>query len=303
MPNLLWKKNKLTNKLLSTPFKSEEEFETFILHTPEILDEIHLIHRQVETGGKAGIPDIIGIDNEGTVCIIEMKNVKVDSSIIPQVLKYAIWAESNPDSIRALWLETKDPPDIEINWDKLQVKVIIIAPNILPSTLQFVDKIHYVVELLEINLWREGNNNFILVNKLEQETTPTKIKSSKGLPEYDRKYYERYHKKESVRQFYKYIGETEKIIKQKEWSLEAKFNKDNVSFKAGFFYAFRIRWIDSKTLAFVFSIAKSHTNRFKHKLFKYNAYNKAVYLIEPGKTKTEDFTPLFAIAYNKLTGD
>lgn len=303
MPNLLWNKNKITNKLLSTPFKSEENFEKFILDTPEILEDIFLIKHQVNTGGKAGIPDIIGIDNDGNVCIIEMKNVKVDASIIPQVLKYAIWAESNPDSIRALWLQTKDPPsDIEINWDKLQVKVIIIAPNVLPSTLQFVDKIHYVVELLEINLWQEGSNKFILVNKLKPEKS-SKTGPTKGLPEYNREYYEKYRNKESVIHFYKYVAEVEKIIKQKGWSLESKFNKNNVSFKAGFFLAFRITWIGSKTFAFAINVSESQANSFKPKMTKYiDKRKRAQYYIEPGKTKTAEFVPLFEIAYKKLTG-
>ncbi len=47
----------------------------------------------VEVGGgnKLGIPDIIGIDADGNFCIIEMKNVTVDASIIHQVLQYAFW--------------------------------------------------------------------------------------------------------------------------------------------------------------------------------------------------------------------
>jgi hypothetical protein len=37
-----------------------------------------------------------------TVGQIAMKNTNVDAVVIPQVLKYAIWAETNPDSIKAL---------------------------------------------------------------------------------------------------------------------------------------------------------------------------------------------------------
>ncbi len=88
MANLFWKKDGETKSLLSTPFKTEDEFEKEIFNTQEILEDIFLIKRQIRGGNKTGIPDIVGIDNDGNVCIIEMKNVTVDASIIPQVLLY-----------------------------------------------------------------------------------------------------------------------------------------------------------------------------------------------------------------------
>ena len=39
------------------------------------------------------LPDIVGIDSDGNVCIVEMKNVAINASIIPQVLAYAFWAQ------------------------------------------------------------------------------------------------------------------------------------------------------------------------------------------------------------------
>ena len=48
---------------------------------------------------------------DGNICIIEMRNCPVDSSIIPQVLQYAFWAERNPDSVRSLWLKRDNRPD------------------------------------------------------------------------------------------------------------------------------------------------------------------------------------------------
>ncbi len=81
MANLFWKKDGRTKSLLSTPFKTEEEFEKEIFNTREILEDIFLIKRQIRGGNKNGIPDIVGIDNDGNICIIEMKNVTVDASI------------------------------------------------------------------------------------------------------------------------------------------------------------------------------------------------------------------------------
>lgn len=305
MANLLWKTKNSTKKLLSTPFKTEEEFEKLVFETPEILEDIFLIKRQVRGGSKPGIPDIIGIDNDGNVCIVEMKNKKVDSSILPQVLQYAIWAEQNPDSIKALWLEAKDrPEDFEVSWENLQTRIIIIAPTILPSTLHFIDTIKYDVDLIEINRWVEKNNSLILVKKLEPELQQGKVKPVKGLRTYDKDYYKTYHNKQSVDHFFKYIAEVEAIIKKKGWDLEKHFKKYYCGFKAGYFIAIRIKWVSTKTFAFILSVPKNKANSFKPKFTKYNdKVERAIYYIEPGKTNTNDFIPLFELAYKKLTGE
>jgi len=128
MANLFWKTSKGTKSLLAKPFESEDEFERTVFETSELLEEIFLLKRQIRGGNKAGIPDIVGVDNDGNVCIVEMKNTKVDSNIIPQVLQYAFWAESNPDSIKSLWLEKEDRPDnLNIIWENIQVRILVIA--------------------------------------------------------------------------------------------------------------------------------------------------------------------------------
>jgi len=122
MANLFWKNKQSTKRLVENPFKSEEEFEKIVFETPEILEDIFLLKRQVRVGNKAGIPDMVGIDKDGNICIVEMKNTTVDASIIPQVLQYAFWAETNPDSIKSLWLECENKPDeLSISWDDFEV--------------------------------------------------------------------------------------------------------------------------------------------------------------------------------------
>ena len=125
MANLFWKTKEKVVSLLSTPFKTEEEFEKIIFDNREILGDIFPLKRQIRGGNKIGIPDILGVDSDGNICIVEMKNVKVDASIIPQVLQYAFWAETNPDSIKSLWLETENKPDdITISWEDIDIRII-----------------------------------------------------------------------------------------------------------------------------------------------------------------------------------
>jgi len=205
MANLFWKSKDGTKSLLAKPYKTEEEFEKMIFDTPEILEDIFLIKRQVRGGNKSGVPDIVGIDNDGNVCIVEMKNVSVDASIIPQVLQYAFWAETNPDSIKSLWLECENKPDdLAISWDNFQVRIIVIAPNILRSTLDIVNKINYPVDLIEVKRWVEGDNQFLLMNKLEEESK-TRPKPVSGLQMYDEEFYRKQYNRKSAEEFLRYI--------------------------------------------------------------------------------------------------
>ncbi len=192
MANLFWKSKETTSRLVETPFRTEEEFERLIFATPEILEDIFLLKRQIRGGTKQGIPDIVGLDKDGNICIIEMKNVTVDASIIPQVLQYAFWAETNPDSIKSLWLEAETKPDdLSVSWDDCDVRIIVIAPTILRSTLDIVNKINYPVDLIEVKRWVETGNSFLLVNRLESEQPRRVARPVSGLEIYDADFYVR----------------------------------------------------------------------------------------------------------------
>jgi hypothetical protein len=304
MANLFWKTPHGVKAILATPFKTEEEFERMVFGTSELLEDIFLLKRQIRGGNKSGIPDIVGIDSDGNVCIVEMKNCPVDSSIIPQVLQYAFWAETNPDSIKSLWLECDNrPDDITISWEKLQVRILIIAPSILRSTLDLIDKINYPVDLIEVKRWTEAENEILLVNKLEPELKKYP-KPVSGQPVYDEAFYKTIYNDASVEQYLKYAGDLEQFVKKQGWDLEIKFNKNYCGFKAGFFNAFGIKWIGSKTFAFFFKLPERDAESVGISMTKYdNQWKEAVYYIEPGKTKIPDLKPLFELAYKKLTGN
>lgn len=305
MANLFWRKKDKIISLLESPFKSEEEFEKTVFGTPELLGEITLIKRQIRGGNKNGIPDIIGIDTDGAICILEMKNKSVDSSIIPQVLEYAIWAETNPDSIKSLWLELNEKPeDVEINWENPEIRILIIAPSILRSTLEFVERINYPVDLVEIKRWIEEDNQILMVNKLEAEIKNYRVRPVKGLREYDETYYKSKRNKKSVDYFLQYVSDVEKIINAKGWNLDTKFNAYQCAFKSGFFNAFRIQWLGTKSFGFLFKISKADLRRLNFKPTRYDEENnRAIFTIEPGKTKVKYFIPLFEHSYKALSGN
>jgi hypothetical protein len=306
MANLFWKRrSEATLNLLSVPFATEEEFERAVFETKGLLEDVYLLKRQIRGGRKPGIPDIIGIDSDGNVCIVELKNVRVDVSILPQVLQYALWAESNPDSIKSLWLEAPEQPeDVPISFDSYEVRIIVIAPEIDRSTLGLVGKINYPVDLIEVKRWSEADNEFLLVNRLEPEAAP-KVRPVHGLRTYDRPFYEEHYNKASVDQFFHYVEATTAFVRQNGWPLEPKFNKHYCGFKHGFFNAFGIIWIGSKSFAFFFKLSDEAARRLSPPGVEMTRYEEewkqAIFKVEPGVTTVGSLAPLFRGAVEALT--
>jgi hypothetical protein len=169
--------------------------------------------------------------------------------------------------------------------------------------LGIVEKINYAVDLIEVKRWVEGDNQLLLVDKLEQEEKKARTKVVSGLQIYDETFYKTNYNKQSVESFLKYAKELEKLIKRRGWILETKFNKHYCGFKAGFFNAFGIEWIGSKLFAFFVKISEKEAKQLSPKMTKYiSQWKQAVYYIEPSKTKISDYIKLFERAYN-LTGD
>lgn len=304
MANLYWKTSAGTKQLVDMPFKTEDEFEKTVFEASGLLEDVFPLKRQIRGGSKSGIPDIVGVDRDGNVCIVEMKNVAVGADIIPQVLQYAIWAETNPDSIKSLWLECHTrPEDLSISWDTFQVRIIVVAPQILRSTIALADKINYVVDLIEISRWIDGSNQLFLVNKLERESLKQKTKPVTGLGVYDEAFYKAVYNPQSAVLFMNLANEIEELVQKKGWNLERKFNKHYCGFKAGFFNAFGLKWVGSKTISFFFKLSENEANETGIKITKYESQWKEAYVyVDPVKTKVHDLLPLFRAAYGKLSG-
>lgn len=307
MPNLFWRsKDGTTINLAETPFKSEDEFERYVYDVGEILSEIFILSRQVKTPSRRDVPDIVGVDKENNVVIIEFKNKPVDEDIIPQVLRYAIWAETNPDSIRALWLEAKDvPDDININWDNLSVRIIIMAPIIPATVLRLVNKINYEVDLLEVQRFAAEGDEFILVNEREPETSPRR-KITKGTPEYNREFYEEHHNDQSVEMFFAVSERIDELVSNRNWPLEKKFNKGHISYKHGFFNVFGLTWLGSKSFALFFKVSKETVDQYQSsnwKPYRYEAdWKEVLYKIDSVDVPLEELESLFEAAYGNVVG-
>lgn len=304
MANLFWKSRNGTKALLDTPFRTEEEFEKTVFTTAELLKDIVPLTRQLRGGNKPGIPDIVGVDSAGAVCIIEMKNTEVDADIIPQVMKYAVWAETNPDSIKSLWLQSDEAQEkTSPDWEHLQVRILIIAPSIHRTTLAVVNRITYPVELIEVKRWADGTNDFLLMNKLEPEAAGTRRRPVSGARTYDEAFYKTERNSKSVDEFLRYCHQLEALSRKQGWNLEMKFNRRYCTFKAGFPQVFGVSWWGTKSFGFFAKLSKAEAARFTPKPDDYEErWKNANYKINPGKTKAEDLLPIFRYAYEKFAG-
>lgn len=186
MLNLYWKTRDQTRSLVEKPFTSEAELEQYILDNQEILGgDVYIIYRQIRTGSKEGIPDMLGVDQDSRVCVVEIKNQEAGEDILPQALGYAIWAETNPDSIKAIWLESKKKPEgIELDWENLDIRIILIAPSFKTAVPRMAGKIGYPVDLVQIRRYCFEEQEFLAVEVLESKP-PRKVGVTKPAGEWD----------------------------------------------------------------------------------------------------------------------
>lgn len=96
-------------KLEKADFKIEEEIEDILEENPQIVGSSVVLARQkqVDFAGIKHIPDLIGVNGEGRIQVIELKNRPTDLDILPQVLRYQSSAKKYPSDIKLMW-ETSD---------------------------------------------------------------------------------------------------------------------------------------------------------------------------------------------------
>jgi len=307
--NLYWQRTSpaKTINLTETPFKSEEAFEKYIFQNSDLLEDLYLIKRQVRSGQRQGTPDIVGVDQDGHICIVEMKNAEVSQEILPQVLQYAMWAESNPDSIKALWLEDKNKPDdLTIDWDNPDVRVLVVAPAFRPSVLRMSVKINYEIDFLEVKRFVLENDEFLLISRLSPEEQP-KPKSTRGLAVYNREFYESHHDKEAVGQFLRVTEAIEKLVRNKGWHLQRKFNKYYAGFKYGNRLCFGVAWQAARAWNLFFKVPESAARNIQGQNWEFQRYYKQwkqinVRCIDPRKTDVAELEELFEAAHENIVG-
>lgn len=305
MQKVFWKpKRGKVIAITEVPFRTEDEFERYVLTAKEILSDIFILKHQVK-GGR-DIPDMVGIDQDNRAVIVENKNKPVDEAILPQIMRYAIWADTHQDAIKAWWLEAKDrPDDLEVDWDRLQIRLIVLAPSIKPTVPRLVKKLGYAVDLVEIKKFAIGSDEIVFVNQLESPEEESRG-TTKGMPVYDREFYEERRNPRSVDAFFDLEADLERIVVKKGWNLKPKFNAYYAGFKHGFFNVFGVHWVGTKSLEIFVKIPKVKVAKAKRLCpypSEYNQRWKQLTIRVTEGLKPKRLTPLVQLAYDSLVGE
>lgn len=306
MQNLYWKIDGETRTLVEKPFQSESEMEKYIFANPDLLGDIYIIYRQIKTGQKQGIPDMLGVDQDARICIIELKNQPADEDILPQALGYAIWAETNPDSIKAIWLESKQKPEnIQIDWDKLDIRLILVAPSFKSTVSRMAGKIGYPIDLIQIRRYSFDENEFISVEFVD-EPPSTKITTTKGITTWDWNYYESEHGHEATAQFKQAVESIDSLVKKKGWNLPYNINKYYTGFKFGNKIIFNVAWGGTYAWKLKFKLPKDLATGFKSKDWEFQTYDdsfgEAIFRPLKKSPDIQEIEHFFVEAYKKVTG-
>lgn len=307
MLNLYWKsKGETTRSLIDKPFETETKLEEYVFHNPDLLEDIFILKRQIKTGAHQGIPDMIGVDQDGAICILEVKNAQVTEDILPQVLGYAIWAGSNPDSVKALWLQAAERPEgIEIDWDNPDIKIIIVAPSYRASVLRMTPKVGYPIDLMQIRRFAIEDEEFLLVEKLEEQVRP--VKETKGLEDYDQAFYEKHRGKKAVQTFFGAVRAIEAFVKGRGWRLETKFNKYYAGFKYGYRNCFGVHWSATHVWVLFFKVPRDCVQDLKWQGWELQRYEDEwkqaiIRCHNPQNPNIQELAGLFDAAYEYVTG-
>jgi hypothetical protein len=308
MQNLYWKFNGETRTLVENAYTSEQELEKYIFTNQDLLGDISIIYRQIKTGNKQGIPDMLGVDKDNRICIIELKNQIADEDILPQALGYAIWAETNPDSIKAIWLESKNKPDdITIDWDNIDIRVILVAPGFKTTVPRMAGKIGYPIDLVQIKRYSYDNNEFISVEFLDKPI-PQKVTTTKVTIDWNWEYYESEHGVEATSQFRKVVDEIEGFVKKQKWSVPYNINKYYTGFKIANKVIFNVAWNGTYAWSVRFKIPKELAVGFKGDVWEFISFSdtfKEAYFRPKNSNSTNihELEPFFIEAYKRISGD
>ena len=307
MLSLYWKTAEQTRSLVERPFASEAEFERYIFDNQDILGDVLVLWRQVHTGNKQGIPDMLGVDQDGRVCLIELKNVEADESILPRALDYAIWAETNPDSIKALWLESKDrPEDIQLDWDHLDIRVILIAPAFKRTVPRMAAKMGYPIDLVQMRRYCFEKEEFLLVDTLEEDAQ-VRSTATKAMRAWDWDFYASEHGEEATAQFHKAVDALTTYCEEQEWELPYNLNKDYVGFKLGGRIVFGVAWVSTNTWTVYIKLAEGRANGFAGAHWRFQSYDRAFHEavfqpLDPAHPDVAELGPFLLEAYERISG-
>lgn len=206
---------------------------------------------------------------------------------------------------QAIWLESKQKPEgITIDWDNLDIRIILIAPAFKQNVSRMSRKIGYPVDLVQIRRYSYEEEEFVLVEVLEEEIK--KISITKAAEDWSWEYYEKEHGMEATNQFRKIVELIDEFNKKQNWDLPYNLNKYYTGFKNGNRVVFSVGWGGTYSWHVKFKVSEALAKSFKGNLWEFqrydNSFNEALFRTsKPNVSSVEELITLFKAAYEGAT--
>jgi hypothetical protein len=213
------------------PFVDEvSDLESFVKKNPGILGErVTIFAEQVDTG--LGRMDLLAMDQsleQEKLLLIELKNKPADINVLLQVLRYASWVSTSPDSIKLLLGKAK----LDAEKADLKPRIVIVAPDIEDELVELSQYIAaFEFSFLQVRRFRLGSEFLVVVES--KAVTPEKKTAVGVQEEWDWERYERDLKIPKARlDLAKWlVSEIQSVFAEKGWSLEFRFRKGYTPFQ------------------------------------------------------------------------
>ena len=157
--------------------QKEKKIEDFIEKHPSILGEgIFIIGRQVSTS-SSGIPDLLGLDQNGNLVIAELKKGLPARKIVAQIIEYATWGEEqNQDTLNKIAKEKhlSGSQTLEKKFEKefgtipepfnMYQRLFLIAESFDQKTIdmcRYLKRNGIDISCLEINFHQSGDHEVV----------------------------------------------------------------------------------------------------------------------------------------------
>ena len=213
------------------PFLDEvSDLEMFLKSNPGILGEqVKIFAEQIDTG--LGRMDLLAMDKslgQGKLLLIELKNKPADVEVLLQVLRYASWVSTSPDSIKLLLEKEK----MDAGSADLKPMIVIVAPEIVEELVELSQYITaFEFSFLEVKRFRLGSEFLVVVNS--KLAAPEKVTQVSVQEEWDWERYERDLKvsPDRVALAKSLVSHIQEICAGKGWSLQFRFRKGYTPFQ------------------------------------------------------------------------
>jgi hypothetical protein len=217
------------------PFSNETvDMEEFVKKNARILGDLIIFGEQIISAGRDKRIDLLGLNKDGDILIIELKNDIVNKDVLGQVFGYRNYWKRHVEAVKIRWNEFKEKPEgIEPDFSNFDPKILLVAPNFEQELLEIASLEHFPIEFVEIGRYAYEESTFVIVNRME--APEVKVGAFIGRAQYDWGWYESdvVRSEIELKTARSLHDELIALGEKNGWKISPKFNKWYVAFKYG----------------------------------------------------------------------